>query len=155
MVEQTVRSIDLLPTLVQLSGLTPPETFQGHSLAAFLTGKESTLDPLPAFSERMRQDGPETHESSDSYAVVAEGWKLIHNVRAAAGVPEFELFDHSADPLNLKNLAGDHPEIVTRLSETLNTWKEMATAAKLEGEMDTEGLSPQELERLRSLGYIR
>ncbi len=42
-----------------------------------------------------------------------------------------------------------------RLSNTLETWKAMALAAKPDEEQDTEGLSAEELERLRSLGYIK
>ena len=87
--------------------------------------------------------------------MVEDGWKLIHNVHQAPDVPEFELFDHAEDPFNLTDVAADHSDIVARLSQTLETWKAMALAAKPDAEQDTQGLSQEELERLRSLGYIR
>jgi hypothetical protein len=45
--------------------------------------------------------------------------------------PEWELFDHQKDPLNLVNIAGEHPEVVERLSRILEDWYKFAQAAKL------------------------
>ena len=65
------------------------------------------------------------------------------------------MYDHAEDPLNLVNLAEEHPERVEALSAAIARWLEKVNAAKLSAADSTEGLSKQELERLRSLGYIQ
>ena len=46
-------------------------------------------------------------------------WKL-HLSRKRQGV--VELYDLIADPSESENIAGDHPEVVNRLSEQLRSW---------------------------------
>ena len=71
-------------------------------------------------------------------------------------MPEFELYNHAADPLNHDEVAADHPDIVERLTEELAGRLRYAEARKLPTDADaSDGLSPAELRRLRSLGYIR
>ena len=161
-VEETVQSIDLMPTLLELSHLPVPQTLQGQSLLPLLAEEgdqtRERWQSRPAFSERVRQGNRSaTAETEvDSFAIVTEGWKLIHNVRKPDDFPEYELFDHHNDPLNLKDLAPENPEVVERLSQQLEQWHEQALAARLPSDDEFKGgLSAQELERLRSLGYIR
>jgi len=162
-VEETVQSIDLMPTLLGLSRLPVPQTLQGQSLVPLLAaeGDVATRErwqSRPAFSERVRQGNRSASAETevDSFAIVTEGWKLIHNVLKPDDFPEYELFDHHNDPLNLKDLAPENPEVVERLSQQLEQWHEQALAARLPSDEEFKGgLSAQELERLRSLGYIR
>ena len=161
-VRETVQSIDLMPTLLELSLLPVPETLQGQSLLPLLAEEgdqaRERWQSRPAFSERVTQASRiATAETEvDSFAIVTEGWKLIHNVRKPDDFPEYELFDHHNDPLNLKDLAPENPEVVERLSQQLEQWHEQALAARLPSDDEFKGgLSAQELERLRSLGYIR
>jgi hypothetical protein len=45
---------------------------------------------------------------------------------------------------------------VARLSKALDGWKQMAERAKLKPDTETtKNLSPEQLQRLRSLGYVR
>ena len=70
--------------------------------------------------------------------------------------PEFELFDHRQDPLNLVNLADEHPDIVERLTKEVNRWQRQAESAQLQSDEELGAtLSADELKRLRSLGYVR
>ena len=86
--------------------------------------------------------------------MVLDGWKLVHNAIRLDEGPEFELYGHKDDPLDKNNVADQHPEIVERLKGELESWREMVAAGKLP-EAGTSGeLSPEELQRLRSLGYI-
>ena len=156
-VEETVQSIDLMPTLLELSGLSAPETAQGQSLVPLL-GEDfpGQWQSRPAFSERVRQGTRYEDTQVDSLAIVTDGWKLIHNVKKPDDFPEYELFDHNKDPLNLKDVAGENPEVVERLSQQLEQWHERALAARLPSDGEaTSAMSVEELERLRSLGYIR
>ena len=56
----------------------------------------------------------------------------------------------------LSDLAGGNPEVVKRLVAQLAEWKLAAVAAKLPSDSNLEKtLSNQDLQRLRSLGYIK
>ena len=83
-----------------------------------------------------------------------DGWKLIHNV-TTKDKPEFELFNHRSDPLDKTNVADQHPGLVEALTAQLTAWRKMVAAAKLPEEVPTEGMTSEEINRLRSLGYIQ
>jgi arylsulfatase A-like enzyme len=90
----------------------------------------------------------------ESWAVVEDGWKLIKNGHRPEGHPEFELFDHRKDPLNLENVADDHPEVVARLAATLEAWHKEALASRVAVDAEEAEVSEDELEKLRALGYV-
>ena len=165
-VEETTRSIDLMPTLLNASGLAVPENAQGQNLLPLVAayrdaeGDAATeaaaalgWESRPAVSEEHGRDD-EDDKDDESYSVVLEGWKLIHNVKTQ-DKPEFELFDHLADPFDVTNVAEQHPDRVKALEAELAAWREMVTAAKLPDDASTEGMSSEEINRLRSLGYIQ
>lgn len=171
---ETVRSIDLMPTLLDLSGLPIPERAQGQTLVPLIAAargaqragsgssvaqaaQASGWRPLPAVTEKAKtasSGGPPPRET-ESYGIVSGRWKLVHNVQRPKGAPEFELYDHAADPLDRVNVAAEHPNIVARLRAELVEWRKAAEAARLPRGDSTAGMDAKELERLRSLGYIR
>ena len=170
-ISETVRSIDLMPTLLELSHVAAPEGIQGQSLVPLLVGADGATGgkqaavgvaqaaqpaggwtQQPAFSERAIHHFPEGEEA---YSVVKDGWKLIHNIQRYKDRPEFELFDRAKDPLDQTNLADQHPDLVKQLSEDLIAWRKWAEENALPEADSTEGLSDEELRRLRSLGYIQ
>ena len=161
-VEETTESISLMPTLLELSGLPRPDALQGQSLVPFMAspGSPSTFgwEPRPAFSERVSLPSKAERELDDldGFSIVTDGWKLIQNLNPPEGFPEYELFDHDNDPLNHENVATEHPDVVERLAGQLAERQRWAEARRLPSDEDAlEGLSPAELNRLRSLGYIR
>jgi arylsulfatase A-like enzyme len=158
-VDRVTETIDVMPTLLTLSGIPLPEAIQGQSLAPLLTGDGSGFRDRPAISEKAVTKGGEGApwpEDTESYSIVDSGFKLIHHRTRREGTPEFELFDAVKDPLDRTDLASQHPEEVKRLAEILDSWYKMANAARLAPDTETmDGLSQQQLERLRSLGYIR
>ncbi len=154
-IEPTVQTIDLMPTILELAGVEAPEKMQGQSLVPLIRGDGGWRD-RPAITEKL----PEPVRGGDgvdleSYAIIVGQWKLIHNRQGPEGTPEFELYDHGADPLNLRDVADDHPEVVERLAEQVRGWHERVLAARLPSDAElAEGMSAEELERLRSLGYL-
>jgi arylsulfatase A-like enzyme len=165
-VDETVQIVDVMPTLLEMSGLRPPAEVQGTSLAPLWTARGETgavrAAPLSegrtAISEKAvttDMGGPPPRDT-ESVAVVAGGWKLIHNLRRPEGAPEFELYDHRRDPLDAHDVAAAHPDIVARLSREETAWRTRATAARLRPDGETESaLSPEQRERLRALGYVQ
>ena len=166
-VDETVQTVDLMPTLLELSRLPVPAGVQGHSLVPLLSSGGSNgrnalraraPDSRPAISEKAetKQGGAPPPRDTASEAVVLGGWKLIHNTKRPAGKPEFELYDHAKDPLDANDVAPAHPDEVARLSKVLQAWRRMAEAARLKPDTEAaKNLSREELERLKSLGYIQ
>ncbi len=154
-VEETVESIDLAPTLIELSGLLVPQTMQGQSLLPLLQ-KEGRWRRRPAISERHQSEAFRDPKTANGIAIVWDGWKLIRNAERPPDRPEYELFDHRKDPLNLVDVAAEHPEKVEELSKLLESWRLWVANQRLPKDEDlTDGMSGEELERLRSLGYIQ
>src|SRR6185295_12940686 len=99
-VNAVARTIDLLPTMLDLLGLaaaTPKVS--GRSLAAALRG--ATLEEEPAFAESLV---PLVHYGwSDLRALRLGSWKYIL-------APRPELFDLERDPHEQQNLVEQEPE---------------------------------------------
>jgi len=141
-IHDQVEAIDLMPTVLDLLGLdSPPET-RGRSLVPLIKGKQ--LEPRPAFSESLAYPV--------KYSARTPQWKLIYNTRAKQ---PFELYKLTEDPLELKNLAKqkdymNHPA-VKKLMRQLGQWIRKYHKGK---EVKMAPLTPGDIEKLRSLGYI-
>jgi arylsulfatase A-like enzyme len=166
-VEEPVQLIDVMPTLLDISRLQQPEGLQGQSLVPLVTADRagttngtaaaaSGWRRRPVITEKHSLGTPDPPEGDESYAIIDGGWKLIHNVVRPAGKLEFELFDAVRDPLDQVNVADKHPDVVQRLAKAIEGWRVMATAARLKPDTEATGnMTPEQLQRLRSLGYIR
>lgn len=156
-VDRTTQSIDLMPTLLELAQLPVPASAQGASLLPVLAAPDDPSamgwNRRAVFTERKNPPGEETEGTADSFAVIADGWKLIWNVVVRDDRPEFELFDHVNDPLNLSDVAGSHPDVVADLRQQLEQWREMTEAQKVKPDGEGADVSPEELAQLRALGY--
>ncbi len=89
--------VDVAPTLIDRTGLTIPPTFQGHSLAGFLSG--GTLPAHLAYSSLYL-------EKHSQYGARSDGLKYINNI--AAGSESW--YDLAADP-------GEHAALAAMPSE--------------------------------------
>ncbi|HVR28598.1 MAG TPA: sulfatase, partial [Thermoanaerobaculia bacterium] len=117
----TVQNLDFMPTVLELAGLPVPEAAQGQSLLPWFGagGQESVAAAngwrrKPAITEKPYVAAREPGGYA-SYSIISGGWKLIHNVEPPPDVLEFELYDHAADPINVTNLADEHPDKVKAL----------------------------------------
>jgi len=157
-IERTTQSIDLMPTLLELAQIPVPTSAQGASLLPVLASPDDPSamgwNRRAVFTERKNPPGEETEGTADSFAVIADGWKLIWNVVVRDDRPEFELFDHLNDQLNLVNVADQHPDVVADLRLQLEQWREMTEAQKVKPDGAGGDISPEELEQLRALGYV-
>jgi iduronate 2-sulfatase len=93
---RTVQLLDLYPTLVELCGLPRPPGIEGHSLAPLLRNPRAKWSH-PAFTVTRYQD-------KIGKSVRTERWHYVEWDDGKAGAM---LFDHSRDPLELKNLVDD------------------------------------------------
>jgi arylsulfatase A-like enzyme len=91
---------DLTPTILELCGVERPESMDGRSLVPLLEDPLAAWDP-PALST----------SGFGNHALRSERWRYI---RYADGSEE--LYDHSVDPGELRNLAAD-PDLATVKAE--------------------------------------
>jgi arylsulfatase A-like enzyme len=132
------------------------EQHQGATLLPLIAGERRGWTDRPAISEWKKRADQKKTDIVDAFGIIHDGWKLVHNTDRPGGQPEFELFEHRQDPLDLNDVAAEHPEIVARLRKQLETWHSWAQDAKLPSDAESsEGLDSGELERLRSLGYVQ
>ena len=156
-IEDPVHLLDVMPTLLDFGRLPQPKGIQGQSLAPLVrtSGDPTSWKRRPVIMEKqpLARGFP---SASESYAIIDGNWKLIYNKIPVPGRPEYELFEFPKDRLDQKNVAAEHPDVVARLAKMLNGWHTMATAARLKPDTEmTKTLSAEELQRLRSLGYVK
>ena len=167
-VDEVVESIDIMPTLLDLSQLPHPKGIQGQSLVPLLKLKgdeqPATWKRRPAITEKTvmttANDAPDPDNERDvswqSFAINDGEWKLIRHTIRPAGRPEFELFDAKRDPLDQNDVASEHADVVQRLAKALDGWHQMAMAAKLKPDTEaTKNMTPEQLQKLKSLGYVK
>ena len=119
---QFVNVSDITPTIYDLLGVTPPETYRGveqmpvtgHSFVSVLQDAEaSAVNTLQYF------------ENTGSRALIAEldgtWWKAVtkHTQGDDFDTEPWELYDLDADPSECANLADDEPD---RLAELIDLW---------------------------------
>jgi len=103
-----VRTVDLVPTLLELLDLSPSMRYTplaGRSLLPVVRGEET--EGRPAFTETGGVEGP--HPSPDHPNVKSlrsAGWKLIYNQTTNG----FELYHLTEDPHETTNLYTTYPE---------------------------------------------
>ena len=144
-IDQPVSHVDLLPTVIDLLNITDSRRRSGRSLVPIMTGQPdpSGVDAT-IVSETFR---PEARQ--DRKAIVAAGHKLI----STPADEEEELYDLQLDPGERRDLAQDRREVTSRLRRLL--YERMVEAGKL-GTVPAESeLTQEQIERLRSLGYLR
>jgi arylsulfatase A-like enzyme len=161
-IDQQVQNLDIMPTLLELAGIHGPTNMQGRSLVSLLNGRGvTTWQEQPAITQTMVDTDPPPGSTSSNkvqkphFGIVERNWKLVRKEVDPEALQE--LYDHSADYLNLTNvIKSDGPAAhVKPLQDTLEEWKARAKAAQLPNdETMTSQLSSEELRRLRALGYV-
>jgi len=140
-----VRTVDVMPTVLDLLGVAFEPAKDGRSLAPLLGGDDA--EELPAFARVVRREG-----GTRMQMLSARGFKLIQNAFPAQ--PPVELYDFESDPREANDVAAANPEILGRLSEELRGTR---TALEAEGKANYEPSAPMPddlSERLQALGYV-
>jgi arylsulfatase A len=100
---------DVLPTLADLAGGTPPSEIDGISVRAVLEGGAPSEDHPPLYWE--------FHERGFEQAVRMGKWKAV---RHGPGQP-LELYDLEADLSETNDVAAEHPDVVQAIESYLET----------------------------------
>ena len=143
-IEGPVSQVDVVPTLLDLMGVRPPEHLEGRSLRPELEGRRERTgrDVVVEWNEKesvirgLRQGALPEHlqdvtNAEQGLAAVSDevrtllsqdGWKL--NVSPTLG--EHELYDLNVDPGETTNLAGqgEHRPRMRRMLASLRQWQQ-------------------------------
>jgi arylsulfatase len=119
--EQYHHAIDLVPTILDLLGVEPPEKIGGHEQSEFDgISMRYSFDGASLPSARATQ----FYSMLGSRAIWHEGWKAVTDHPTLAGWGHFasdkwELYHTETDRSELHDLAAQEPE---RLTELINLW---------------------------------
>jgi len=125
--------IDILPTLLDAVGVAAPKgvRLDGRSLLPLLRRGRVDWAQRTIFIQSHRGDAPVRYHH---FAACGPRYKLVRSTgfgreQAPAGVP-FELYDLTEDPREQHDIAGDHPEIVTRMKAAYDRWFDDVSATR-------------------------
>jgi len=105
---------DYLPTILEIIGAkqTDKRPLDGISL-------------LPLFDGKMKERGqPMGFQSSGQVALIGDRYKIYGSGKKQdTSLPALKLFDLKKDPGEKNDLAGKHPDLVKKMSATLEQWR--------------------------------
>jgi arylsulfatase A-like enzyme/Tfp pilus assembly protein PilF len=132
------RSIDILPTLLDYSGLPSPAGLEGRSLRPAADGRE--MEDAPSYAESF-------------YTQLELGWAPLYGWRTAThkfiDAPHAELYDLAQDASEKTNLIAQQGALADQMRRGLQSAVRKAVPASAVAETDAESAA-----RLRSLGYV-
>jgi arylsulfatase A-like enzyme/thioredoxin-like negative regulator of GroEL len=138
-VSQQARTIDLLPTVLDLLGGKASPAVQGTSLVPAFTGKPVATEY--SYEETM-------------YPKFIMNWAPLRGIHTDdwmyVRAPKPELYDLKNDPAELHNVIDAHPKEYRELDKQL---KLLIGNNGME-KVVSQQMDPQTMERLRSLGYL-
>ena len=143
-VAEPVGLIDLLPTILGRFGIEPPARLDGLDLAPTWSG--GRLPERALFGEADHNNVVDGQPVIDIKRSVRRGSAKLHLDRHSGAVAFYDL---AHDPKEQEDRARTAGEILARLRAEL----ERFLRGGVEGEQSGQGLTEQELELLRNLGY--
>ena len=144
-VDDPVSHVDLLPTVVDLLNIPDSRYRSGRSLVPALTGgADPAASETVVVAETFRPEAEKARR-----AIIASGHKLV----STPVDQQEELYNLAVDPRERHDLSHSNREITSRLRRLL--YERMLTAGD-QGTLPSESeLTQEQIERLRSLGYLR
>lgn len=123
---------DLMPTILELSRVEVPANLDGLSLLPLIEG--GVLPDRSYFVQFHRGQPVERYRNA---AVITKDWKLVQAVGRggesySTESARFELYNLEDDPMEQRDLAVVHPEVVARLKAAYDAWFEDVTSKGFE-----------------------
>jgi arylsulfatase A-like enzyme len=139
--ERPVSLTDVAPTILRTAGIAIPSTMQGRTLTE-AADREIFSETFPC----PVAHSPDCPNGCTARAIFSWPYKFITTSNGHR-----ELFDLGRDPTESRNLYILQPERAAQLSGRLGLWmKSMPQQSR-----ETHTLSPEDLRRLKSLGYVQ
>jgi arylsulfatase A-like enzyme len=125
--------VDVLPTILEACGVRAPSevALDGRSLVPLLARRESPWPDRALVIQANRGDRPVPWHN---VAVRRQDWKLVNATgfgREVDAVEQhLELYDMRADPLELHDVAAEHPDVVAGLRRDYEDWWKSIVATR-------------------------
>jgi len=159
-IEAPVSLVDIAPTILAWAGVSAPSEMDGLDLTPLL-GQAHSENPAQALQEHLNtrlQHGEATGNSQwesklpgrvPVFTSIRQGpFKLVHQSLDE----KVALYDLRTDPKEKTDIARQHPEVTQNLRSAMANRK--AEFAEGPGQNNRIELDPEEVERLRALGYL-
>jgi len=112
-------AVDLLPTFCALAGVQVPDVpLDGEDMSAAFRGEQGARSTPLMWEWRFPVAG-HCINRSPMLAARQDDWKLLLNPAR----DRVELYHIPSDPMELNNVADQHPELVNRLTERVLAWQ--------------------------------
>jgi arylsulfatase A-like enzyme len=145
-IDAQVRILDIMPTVLDIIGIEQPESFAGSSLMPMIRGEER---------EDRFAYGESTLYGKDKIIWRTARYKFLYDFDPEAE-HKADLYDWVSDPGERNNLTDSHPEIAQRLENELKIFaRELTGRANQMSKLAPVSLAPEELDSLKSLGYVK
>ncbi len=141
-VKTPVSLVDIAPTLLGRAGIAVAPGLDGVDIARLWSEGDRELEARYLFSEADHNNA----EHDITRSVRYKSFKLHFNRLSR----EYRLYDLARDPAERTDLSADRNEAFAALSERLDRF-----VANERAEAPVRSLSQEEIEKLRSLGYLR
>lgn len=110
-----VQHIDIAPTILDMVGISAPDSMEGKSLVPYINGELNK----PIYPYLVAQECSQMMK----WAIRTDHYKYILSREVDyRGWPMRELYDLTVDPNEMNNLAEKEPEIAKELENTLEDW---------------------------------
>jgi arylsulfatase A-like enzyme len=150
-VEPLVRNVDIWPTILDIAGLPPLPQTDGASLVPLMeaTATQQEVPKTPASIAYLDQTwGRLDTDPAPLIGIRDDGKRILYRERQ----PNFlEVFDHTKDPKEQRNLHQEPPEWVTPLKEELDRQLALPTPWGKATEVEVDDMQRGQL---RALGYV-
>jgi choline-sulfatase len=138
-IENRAGLVDVLPTMLEVAGITVPPEVQGESLLPML---KTTPADRPAYAE-------------SDYPHRTFGWSSLRSLRTGkylfVDAPRKELYDQTVDPKAEHNLSLGAIAVTNTLDNQLEAFHQKTSSAKAAAKIASD---PQLQEKLNALGYV-
>jgi arylsulfatase A-like enzyme len=123
--DYTGHIIDMMPTLLEVTGSVYPAQYGGHQIERY-----EGVSLVPSFSdESLAREGPLFFEHLGRRAVRDGKWKLVTSETGQGG--RWKLYDMEADRVESTDLANQHPERVGAMAGQWQEWAERANVVPM------------------------
>jgi arylsulfatase A-like enzyme len=149
-IDNRVRLVDVMPTILQTAGVAIPKEVQGESLLGMMTTGtvvvgNSTESP---FTDR-------TAYAETDYPQLTYGWSPVRALRTGkylyVKAPKQELYDQSTDPNALHNLSTTAAAVTGTLEAQLDAFRKKTSS---NSEAPKSAVDPEAQAKLAALGYV-